>query len=42
MGKNVSPSRHCSPRTRGWTQAESGRLRDDLLLPAHAGMTPSR
>ena len=31
---------HCSPRTRGWSQEQVGRLIETQLLPAHAGMVP--
>ncbi|MEE2048823.1 hypothetical protein Q7689_36415, partial [Nocardiopsis tropica] len=32
----------CSPRTRGWTPLEGRLVQPDELLPAHAGMDPSR
>ena len=37
-----SSSSTCSPRTRGWSLAVGDGLVDDLVLPAHAGMVPSR
>ena len=32
----------CSPRTRGWSLRAAGRARLDGVLPAHAGMVPTR